>query len=96
MSANSINVEHLRIVPLAFRQYIAREQLWASQFDSQRTTMDLNRAMAAMIEYGMDLSAIFWASQTKDKQLHYCASYGGKTDFSDVCFCAKCGLGIRY
>ena len=91
MSASSIMVEHLRVVPLSIRQYISREQLWASQFDSQRTTMDLNRAMAAMIEYGMDLSAVFWASQTKAKQLHYCASYGGETDFSQMCFCAKCG-----
>jgi len=91
MSASSINVEQLRVVPLAIRQYISREQLWASQFDTQRTTMELHRALAAMIEYGMDLLAIFWASQTKAKQLHYCASYGGETDYSNMCFCVKCG-----
>ena len=69
MSANPIEVGQLRIITLAIRQYIAREQLWASSYDSQKTTLELLRAMAAMIEYGLDLSAVFWASQSKDKQL---------------------------
>jgi hypothetical protein len=47
--------------------------------------------MAAMIEYGLDLSAVFWASQSKDKQLCYCASYHGEVDLNNTCFRAKCG-----
>jgi hypothetical protein len=94
MAANSIEVEQLRIVPLAIRQYIAREQLWASSYESQRTTLDLNRAMAAAVEYGLDLSAVFWATQSKDKQICYCASYNGVVSLSTTCFCAKCGHWI--
>ena len=94
MATNSIEVERLRIVPLAIRQYIAREQLWASSFDSQKTTRSLNRAMAAAIRHGLDLSAVFWATQSKDKQLHYCAAYHGVMSLDSTCFCAKCGHWI--
>jgi hypothetical protein len=94
MATNSIEVGHLRIVPLAIRQYIAREQLWASSFDSQKTTQNLNCAMAAAIEYGLDISAVFWATQPKDKQLHYCAAYHGVESLDSTCFCAKCGHWI--
>ncbi len=94
MTTSSIEVEHLRIVPLAIRQYISREQLWASPYDSQKTARILNRAMAAAIEHGLDLSAVFWATQSKDKQLHYCAAYHGVVSLDSTCFCAKCGHWI--
>ena len=82
-------------VPVTIKQYVSREQIsLACPIKNTPSFRALERCYAWEVDAGLDLTSLFWSTQTRARQKYFCAPCLRIAPEEHRSLCVKCGRWI--